>query len=53
MKKVPVPYTSTGGATASGVTLPELRAMQDLSQEADRRVAQLEMKQLTSPPSWK
>ena len=26
---------------ASGVTLPELRAMQDLSQKADRRVAQL------------
>ena len=28
-KEVPVPSTSTGGATASGVTLPELRAMQD------------------------
>ena len=26
---------------ASGVTLPELRAMHDLSQQADRRVAQL------------
>ena len=41
IKEVPVPSTSTGGATASGVTLPELRAMQDLSQQADRRVAQL------------
>ena len=40
-KEVPVPSTSTGRATASGVTLPELRAMQDLSQQADRRVAQL------------
>ena len=37
----PVPTTSAGGATASGVSLPELRAMQDLSQQADRRVAQL------------
>ena len=41
IKEVPVTSTSTGGATASGVTLPELRAMQDLSQQADRRVAQL------------
>ena len=41
IKEVPVPSTSTGGATASGVTLLELRAMQDLSQQADRRVAQL------------
>ena len=32
IKEVPVPSTSTGGATASGVTLPELRAMQGLSQ---------------------
>ena len=40
IKEVPVPSTSTGGATASGVTLPELRAMQDLSQQANRRVAQ-------------
>ena len=39
--QVPVPPTSAGGATASGVTLPELRAMQDLSKQADRRVAQL------------
>ena len=39
--EVPVPTTSAGGATASGVTLPELRAMQDFSQQADRRVAQL------------
>ena len=35
LKDVPVPSTSTGGATASGVTLPQLRAMQDLSQQAD------------------
>ena len=28
-------------AMASGVTLPELRAMHDLSRQADRRVAQL------------
>ena len=41
LKEVPVPSTSTSGATASGDTLPELRAMQDLSQQADRRVAQL------------
>ena len=41
LKEVPVPSMSTGGVTASGVTLPELRAMQDLSQQADRRVAQL------------
>ena len=41
IKEVPVPSTSTGGATAPGVPLPELRAMQDLSQQADRRVAQL------------
>ena len=41
LKEVPVPSMSTGGATASGVTLPELRAMQDLSQQADRRIAQL------------
>ena len=41
IKEVPVPFTSTGGVTASGVSLPELRAMQDLSQQADRRVAQL------------
>ena len=27
IKEVPVPSTSTGGATASGVTLPKLRAM--------------------------
>ena len=40
-KEVPAPSTSAGGAMASGVTLPELRAMQDLSQQADRRVAQL------------
>ena len=43
IKEVPVPSTSTGRATASGVTLPELRAMQGLSQQADRRVAQLEL----------
>ena len=43
IKEVPVPSTSTGGETASGVTLPELRAMQDLSQQADRRVAQLRL----------
>ena len=41
IKEVPVPTTSAGGAMALGVTLPELRAMQDLSQQADRRVAQL------------
>ena len=41
LKGVPIPSTSTGGATASGVTLPQLRAMQDLSQQADWRVAQL------------
>ena len=41
LKEVPVPSTSTGGARASGVTLPELHTMQDLSQQADRRVAQL------------
>ena len=41
IKEVPVPSTSTGGATASGVTLPELRARQVLSQQADRRVPQL------------
>ena len=41
LKEVPVPSMSTGGVTASGVTLPELRAMQDLSQQADRRIAQL------------
>ena len=41
MRQVPVPSTCTGGGTASGVTLPELRAMQDLLQQADRRVAQL------------
>ena len=41
IKEVPVSSTSTGGATASGVTLPELRAMQDLSQQADRCIAQL------------
>ena len=41
IKEVPVPSTSTGGATASGVTLPELRARQVLSHQADRRVAQL------------
>ena len=35
IKEVPVPSTSTGGATASGVTLPDLRTMQDLSQQAD------------------
>ena len=35
IKEVPVPSTSTSGATASGVTLPELRAMQVLSQQAD------------------
>ena len=43
IKEVPVSSTSTGGAgaMASGVTLPELRAMHHLSQQADRRVAQL------------
>ena len=41
LKEVPVPSTSTGGARASGDTLPELHTMQDLSQQADRRVAQL------------
>ena len=41
IKEVPVPSTSTGGATASGVTLPELRALQDLLQQADQHVAQL------------
>ena len=41
LKEVPVPSTSTGGARASGVTLPELHTMQDLSQQADQRVAQL------------
>ena len=41
LKEVPVPSTSTGRARASGVTLPELHTMQDLSQQADRRVAQL------------
>ena len=43
IKEVPVSSTSTGGAEAmaSGVTLPELRAMHDLSRQADRRVAQL------------
>ena len=41
LKEVPVPSTSTGGARASGVTLRELHTMQDLSQQADRRVAQL------------
>ena len=35
IKEVPVPSTSTGGATASGVTLPKLRAMQVSSQQAD------------------
>ena len=35
IKEVPVPSTSTGGATASGVTLPDLRTMLDLSQQAD------------------
>ena len=35
IKEVPAPTTSTGGATASEVTLPELSAMQDLSQQAD------------------
>ena len=35
IKEVPVPSTSTGGATASGVTLPDLGTMQDLSQQAD------------------
>ena len=39
--EIPVPSTSAGAATASGVTLPGLRPMQDLSQQADRRVAQL------------
>ena len=33
--EIPIPFTSSGGATASGVTLPELRAMQDLSHQAD------------------
>ena len=41
LKEVPIPSTSTGGARASGVTLPELHTTQDLSQQADRRVAQL------------
>ena len=41
LKEVPIPSMNTGRATASGVTLPELRAMQDLSQQVDRRVAQL------------
>ena len=41
IKEVPVPSTSTGGATASGDTLPKFRAMQGLSQQADRRVAQV------------
>ena len=41
LKEVPVPSTSTGGARASGDTLPELHTMQDLSQQADRHVAQL------------
>ena len=41
LKEVPVPSTSTGGARASGVTLHELHTMQDLSQQADRCVAQL------------
>ena len=40
IKEVPIPTTSTRSATASGVTLPELHAMQDLSQ-ADQRIAQL------------
>ena len=41
IKEVPVPSTSTGGAMASGVPLPDLCAMQDLSQQADRHIAQL------------
>ena len=31
IKEVPVPSTCTGGATASGVTMPELHVMQALS----------------------
>ena len=41
IKEVPVPSTSTGGATASGVTLPDLHTMQDLSQQADSHITQL------------
>ena len=39
--QIPVSSSNAGGAAASGITLPELRAMQDLSQKADQRVAQL------------
>ena len=39
--EITVPSTSTGRAKASGVTLPELHATQDLSQQADRRVARV------------
>ena len=41
IKEVLIPSTSTSGATASGVTLLELCAMQDLSQQADWHVVQL------------
>ena len=43
IKEVPVSSTSTGGAEAmaSGVTLSELRAKHDLTQQADRCVAML------------
>ena len=39
--EIPLPSTSDGRTTASGVTLPELHAIQHLSQLADQRVAQL------------
>lgn len=41
IQEVPIPSTSTGGVTASGVALPELRKMQDLSQQANGHIAQL------------
>ena len=51
IKEVSIPTTSTGGATASGVTSLELHAMQGSSQQADRRIAQLGLADLQFLPA--